>query len=272
MVFDKRLAKLALSGAVLSFVCLPALAAAQDNAKVPAKADSSDDAAPAIDPDAMKALDKMGNALRDLKQFSIDTTTTKEIVLVSGQKIQLDGTVSWKVKRPNKLFVQVKSARKDRQFFYDGKDLTIFSPRLNYYTSLDGINESLRDFVLRASNDYGIELPISDLFFWGTKYVSEDIISSAMDVGPGTMNGEEVEHYAFRQPGVDWQAWISDSTSLPLKLVITNTDDPAQPEYTARLTWNTSASFPDSTFSFSPPNGASKIKFTPAKVDVVEED
>lgn len=228
--------------------------------------------APALDPAALQALDKMGAALRAMKQFTVTSDSSIEYVLDSGQKVQLDGDVTYKVKQPDEFFAEVKSDRKQRQFFYDGKDLTIYSPRLKYYATVDGVNASLREMVLGAANDYGIELPLADLFLWGTEYAPKDAIKGAIHVGPGSLVGERIDHYAFRQEGVDWQVWISQATSLPHKLVITSLDDPAHPQYVARLKWDTKATLPASTFAFKPPQGASKIEFVPVAVAVVEEE
>lgn len=228
-------------------------------------------AAPAVDPAAIAALDKMGAALRAMKQFAVTSDTSIEYVLDSGQKVQLDGEVIYKVKQPNEFYAEVKSDRKQRQFFYDGKDLTIYSPRLKYYATIDGVNASLHDMVLGAAEDYGIELPLVDLFFWGTENAPKDAIKGALYVGAGRLDGERIDHYAFRQEGVDWQVWISHATSLPHKLVITSLDDPAQPQYAARLKWDTKTALPASSFGFTPPKGASKIEFVPVEVAVVEE-
>lgn len=267
MQFYNRWSPLAIAGVTLA-VAFPIASHSADTAKAAMKTDADS----AIDPAATAALDKMGKALRTLKEFSIQSDTTMEVVLDSGQKIQLGGSATWKVKQPNDLYVEVKSDRHQREFYYNGKDLTIYSPRLKFFTSVDGINANLRDFVLRASSDYGIELPLTDLFFWGTEYVSKDAIKGAMDVGPATLDDDKVEQYAFRQQGVDWQVWISDATSLPRKLVITSLDDPARPQYSASLTWNTSTTFPASTFDFAVPEGTTRIKFTPATVSIEEEE
>lgn len=261
MRVEMRLTMLALAAAALA-MGMPALA--QDSK--PAAAPETTVAASDIDPVAMAALDKMGAALRSLKQFSIATATTQEVVLESGEKIQFDGFVDWKVKQPNALYVEVKSDRKDRQYFYDGKGLSIYSPRLKFYATIDSPDANLRDFVLKATNDYGIELPLTDLFLWGTELAPNDLIKSATFIGPGTMNEDNVNQYAFRQDGVDWQVWISQTTTLPLKLVITSLADPARPQYTARINWDTSATFEDATFKFVPPEGAHKINFKPEKL------
>ncbi len=249
----------------------PMAAAAAQAAKAPEKTAASA-AQPPIDPAALAALDKMGAALRALKQYSVDSETSIEYVLESGEKIQLNGDVFYKVKQPNELYAEIKSDRRQRQFFYNGKDLTVYSPRLNYYATVEGVNASLREMVLDATQNYGIEWPLADLFLWGTEYAPKDAIKSASYIGAGTLGGDSIDQYAFRQEGVDWQVWISQATSLPRKLVITGLEDPARPQYAARLSWNTKASIPASAFSFAPPKGASKIVFVPVDVAVVEEN
>ncbi|MCL1633963.1 DUF2092 domain-containing protein [Luteimonas sp. SX5] len=268
MLVDNRWMGLALAGLAL---IMPAAAAAQAR-ETPDKPAAQAAMPPSIDPAALAALDKMGTALRALKQFSLTSETSIEYVLESGEKIQLGGDVVYKVRQPNEFFAEVKSDRRQRQFFYDGKDLTVYSPRLKYYATMDGVNASLREMVLGASQDYGIELPLADLFLWGTEYAPRDAIKGASYVGAGTLGGDAIDQYAFRQVGVDWQVWISKVTSLPRKLVITSLDDEARPQYAARLNWDTKKAIPASTFSFVPPKGASKIVFVPVDVAVVEED
>lgn len=268
MVVDKKWTGLVLMG--LALIAPVAVSAAQ--AQKPPEKPAAQAAAPAIDPAALAALDKMGAALRALKQFSVTSETSIEYVLESGEKIQLGGDVVYKVKQPNEFYGEVKSDRRQRQFFYDGKDLTVYSPRLKYYATVDGVNASLREMVLGASQNYGIELPLADLFLWGTEYAPKDAIKSASYIGAGTLGGEAIDQYAFRQEGVDWQVWISQATSLPRKLVITSLDDEARPQYAARLNWDTKKAIPASAFSFVPPKGASKIVFVPVDVAMVEED
>lgn len=271
MLVVKRWTRLALIGMTLVLGLPVAAEAAGQSAPAKTAPPATQADAPAIDPAALAALDKMGAALRGLKQFSLTSDTSIELVLDNGQKVQLDGDVTYKVKQPNEFYAEVKSDRRQRQFYYDGNDLTVYSPRLKYYATAEGLNASLREMVLSAAQNYGIELPLVDLFTWGTEYAPKDAIKGALYVGAGTFEGERIDQYAFRQEGVDWQVWISQATSLPRKLVITSLDDPAMPQYIARLNWDTKTSIPASTFSFKPPQGASKITFVPVDVAVVEE-
>lgn len=224
------------------------------------------------DPEALAALDRMGAALRGLKQFSLTSDASTEVVLEDGQKIELDGVVTYKVKAPNQLFLELRSDRQLRQLIYDGNALTVYSPRLKYYAQVDGAGASLGELVDQAATRYGIEMPLADMFLWGTDKAPKTAIRNALHIGGGTVDGEPVEQYAFKQDAVDWQVWISKATSLPKKLIINSLDDPAQPQYRARLTWDTRTPVPATAFQFSPPADAARIKLVPLEVAVVVPD
>ena len=87
-------------------------------------------AAASADAQAVQALTRMGTALRALPHFTLNATTSTEYVLDDGQKIALPGTVAYRVLGPDHFFVEIQSEDQHRQLFYDGKALTIYSPRL----------------------------------------------------------------------------------------------------------------------------------------------
>jgi hypothetical protein len=111
---------------------------------------------------------------------------------------------------------------------------------------------------------YQIEMPLADLFLWGTPKDGLDDVTSALLVGPARIGGVAADHFALRQPGVDWQVWVErGARALPLKLVITTTDEAAQPQYAATLKWDLKASPPMSAFTYSPSKGVHRIELKP---------
>jgi hypothetical protein len=73
-------------------------------------------------------------------------------------------------------------------------------------------------------------------------------------------------HYAFRQPGLDWQVWIQRGDfPLPRKILLTTTSDDARPQHTAVYTWNLAPSFNDEAFAFVPPSDFKRISFEEVK-------
>lgn len=213
---------------------------------------------PAPIPTQVRAgLDRMGAALRALSSFELKADVTTEDVLVSGQKLQSSAVMTFDVRRPNRLFVDILSPRKHRQLFYNGRQLTVFGPETGYYASVDA-PPSIAAMLKLAADKYGIEMPMADLFEWGTSAFPVSRIESAIYAGKDDIAGRTCEHYAFRQPQVDWQLWLGQDDNLPCKLVITDRVDPVQPQTVAVYRWSTGSSFADSQFTFEPPSGQGK--------------
>jgi len=220
---------------------------------------SPDSSRPKVDRVATEALNSMGAYMRTLKAFQVQSITTREEVLDDGQKITIDGTVDLLVKRPNGLRADIVSDATHRTFFFDGRNFTIWARLLNYYATVS-VPPTLAELDDVLRDKYGIELPLADLFYWGTDKAKGDAVTAATDVGPSQVGGVTCEHYAFRQKGLDWQVWIQNGDyPLPRKLVLTTTEDEARPQYSSVMTWNLAPSFNDVAFTFSPPSDALKI-------------
>jgi hypothetical protein len=232
---------------------LPAGGAAADEVAAPA-------AAPEVDAAVMAALARMGAFLRAQGTLVVQADTTTDEVLLSGQKIQLASHVDLRVHRPDRLRADVQSDRKTRRLLYDGRTFTIFSPRTGYYAQAPA-PPTLRELAAQLAQRYGVDLPLADLFYWGTDQSGAADVRTAMNVGPSSVAGALCDHYAFRQPGVDWQIWIERGAQpLPRKLVVTTTDEPAQPQHTVLMTWSLNPPLEDQLFAFVPPNGAQRIE------------
>jgi hypothetical protein len=150
--------------------------------------------------------------------------------------------------------------RKRRQFFYDGKTLTQYGPITGYYASV-AAPSTISELVQVLDQKYDLNLPLADLFLWGTDKDGLGDIKSAIYIGPSRIGGIDCDHYVFRQADIDWQIWIErGKTPLPRKLVITTTSEPTQPQYVAVLKWDLAPKLDDKTFTFVPPKGAQKIE------------
>ena len=227
-------------------------ATAAQNTSTPADAE-------AIDAEAMAALDRMGAYLRSLKSFSVKGDSTFDLVTEEGELVEIPGTLDYQVRVPDGLRMRVRSDHKERDLYYDGHALTVYGPKDKYFATVDA-PATLHELVNVAASKYGIELPLADLFLWGTKQAPTSALGSAVAVGPATIGGVPTHQYVFRQGGTDWQVWIADGARpVPRRIVITTTTDPARPQYATTLTWDTSAVPAPSTFAFTPPAGARRI-------------
>ena len=185
---------------------------------------------PAVDPDAVAALNRMATYLRTLKTFQVEAATTRDSVSDDGQLVTRGTTVNYVVQMPNKVLADVFSDRSERQFVLRRQDLhDAGAPsRLLRHDSgaADGARtrRRARGEVRHRAAAVG-PLPLGH----------PELDSRRHHRGDGhrarrRSRGTTCEQYAFRQDGVDWQIWIQNGDyPLPRKLVITTTTDEARP-------------------------------------------
>lgn len=217
-----------------------------------------------IEPEAMAAMDRVSAALNAMQTLSLSADVTTEQVLETGQKLQYGGTIEIQARRPDRLKLVATADGQAREFYYDGKSLTIVAPRLKYYASVPA-PPTMGLMLDKAKTQYDIELPLADLFAWGSNQLMRTRVREAYVVRPEMIGGRSCMHYAFRQEFVDWQIWIEEaSTARPCKLVITTTADPAQPQYVAVLNWRDPAPIDPATFTYVPAGDVHKIAIADA--------
>ena len=230
-----------------------AQATVQVNAAASAATDTKDTA-------VLERLAEVGRYLRTQKSFAVKADALTDEVFESGQKLQFASTVDYVVSAPDKLRAKLRSDRRHRDFYFDGQTLTQVAPRVGYYASVS-MPGSLTENMARLAERYEIEMPLADLFLWGTPAGGLNDVTAAMWVGPAQINGVDVDHFALRQPGVDWQIWVErGARALPLKRVITTADEPAQPQYAATLKWKFGTPAAASTFTYMPAKGRNRIE------------
>ncbi len=240
----------------LSLLCANGLAAAKPAAKaVP----------PRIDPKAVEAGERMGAYLRTLDSFEVTASDRLEEALDSGKKATTSMLATYKVRRPDGFVIDVASVKKERRFVYDGHAFTVSAPRAGYFATvsapptIDAVIEDIYD-------EYGIVLPLADLFYWGTDAVPKENLKSARLVGHEKIAGLDADHYSYGGSDFAWDVWIErGDTPLPLRMVITTLDAPSKPTFTANLTWKTQVAFNADTFTFKPASDAKPIVM--ARVD-----
>jgi hypothetical protein len=88
-----------------------------------------------IDAQATKLLKASTDFLARQQRFSLETRSTLEAVLTSGQKIQFDHVARLWVQRPNRLRADRVGDLVEQSFYYDGKSLTLLNPKEKYYAT-----------------------------------------------------------------------------------------------------------------------------------------
>lgn len=262
----KNLLNGAIAFGILTFASAPS-AAAPSGTTMPKSAQKAPVANTGVIQDvAVDALKAMSNYLMQQQTLGISTEATLDVVTNDGQRIQLDGTTSYKIRRPG-FVIDYVSDMKSRRFIYDGKTFTVYSPKLGFYASVPAPATN-REVLQTIYDKFGISLPLVDLFRWGDGMNSDRIkaLKSAYDVGPATIDGVETEHFAYREADTDWEVWIqAGDQPLPRKLVIVDRTDPARPTFTSRLSWQVNPTFTDADFTFVPDADAKRIELATYK-------
>ena len=223
-------------------------------------------AAPAVDPVALQAASRMGAYLRTLQSFEVvSSASMEEVIDAAGKKAVTQVNTTYKVKRPDAFVIDMATDKKARRFVYDGRSFTVFAPKVGYFATISA-PATIDQTVDLIYENYGVILPLADLFYWGTEATPTDLVTSAKRLGPARIDGVDTDHYAYGGPDLSWEVWIQrGDTPLPRKMLITTMDDPARPTFTANLTWTTSTNFAADTFTFKPAADAKPIAM--ARVD-----
>jgi hypothetical protein len=219
----------------------------------------------AVDERAIAALATMTDFLKTLQTFSIDSKWSKDEIVDTNMKIQKMATNEITVRRPDRFHAQMRSDDRDLDFFYDGKTLTVFSVRQNYYATT-AVPPTVARTLDAARARYGIDIPLADFLQMAAGEDFRSSIIGAGYIGTSRIDGVECDHLAIRQAEVDWQVWIEKGqTPVPRRLVVTTKTEPTQPQFIATLTWNLSPQIDEKQFTFTPPPNASRILFARKK-------
>lgn len=220
-------------------------------------------AAPQVQAKAVDALSRMSAYLRSIPAFQITLQTQRDDVDIYGQLITLSGGATYKVRRPDRFAIDLALPTQAGQYIYDGKVVTAYDAMAGTYAKVQA-PPTIRGTLELAQTKYGASVPLDDLFSWAEGDSRAAGLTSAHYIGKTTVAGQTANHYAFRQPGRDWQIWIADGDKpAPLRISIIASDDPARPEFQADLSWDTSPQFAADAFTFAAPANARAVDIRP---------
>jgi len=105
--------------------------------------------AAAVAVEADRLLKDMGAYIGSAEQFTFHADITFDQVLPSGQKLQFSAVEDVALKRPERLYVEWNGDLGARQFWYDGKSVTLHAPGAPFYArqtappEIDGMLDGL---------------------------------------------------------------------------------------------------------------------------------
>jgi hypothetical protein len=217
-----------------------------------------------ISPEADRALHRMTDYMASLRSFRVQSSAKDEVVLKSGQKIDLSSQSQTSVQRPNKLRSEQIGSKGGLAFFYDGKSMTLECTANGTYTTKPA-PPTLDGAIDQARKEFQIEAPGADLLYSQPYDILTEQVTSGQVIGHETVDGVRVTHLAFQGEEVDWQIWIKDGAEpLPMWFSIITKTLPSQPEFEVHLShWETKPTLTAATFAFQAPANGTRVDTFP---------
>lgn len=213
--------------------------------------------AAAVDPKAVKALSQIGAKLRSLQEYTVSAQMKTRAPLASGQYKDFSGAAKYQVRAPDRLQATTRGIGFDRDIVYDGRTITVFSPKQNHYARIQAPG-TLQTLVSTVEQRTGLRMVLAQLFAWDDQARLLEGAQRASYSGEALVGGRSCAHYSYKKDGVAWEVF-ADAQHLPCKLAFVDTRDSRLPGYEAELAWVERATLADSTFVFTPPAGASEV-------------
>ncbi len=240
-----------------------------DKAADKSAADKPADKKPTIHPEADRVMRETSSKLAAAKALSFKAEVWEDNVL-GNHKITTSKTVDVRLRRPDRVQVEVRSPSRSRGFWYDGSSLTLLNRAKNLYGTVT-VPGTIEQVIDAANDKYNFSFPLEDFILSDPYASAKTHIKGGAYFGKVNILGTPCQHVAFSTEVVDWQLWVSDDTKLPRKYVITYKDDAEAPQVTALFDkWDLNSQLSDETFVFSPPKGASKINVMPREAPTLQ--
>jgi len=217
---------------------------------------------PAVAEQADRLLKELSSYIGSAEQFTFHADITFDHVLPSGQKLQFSATEEVALKRPGALYVEWSGDLGDRQFWYDGKSITLYDPSTVFYAS-EAAPPGMDQMLDKLITQLDFSPPLSDFLYSDPYKTVREKVQYGFDLGQNDVNGRSCRTLAFVEKDIDWQIWIENGPQLtPCKLVIIYKTQPAQPQFSAVFTeWDFSPRIAEPVFTPELPSGTQKIPF-----------
>ena len=225
--------------------------------------------APQVAEGADRLLRQMSTYIGSAERFTVHADVTFDHVLPTGQKLQFSATEDIALQRPNGLYVQWNSDLGNREFWYDGKAVTIYDPDKALYgtesapPAIDGMLEKLNDQL-------NFTPPLVDFLFSDPYKGLRGTIQYGFETGDAQFGGRTCRGLAFVGKHIDWQIWIDTGPQLvPCKLLITYKNNQASPQFSAVFAnWDFTPRIAAATFVPDLPRGSQGVAFKTVRVNV----
>ena len=218
---------------------------------------------PVLSEDAAKIMARMTDFISNAPAFTLVSDTGHEVLQKDGHVLEFGSQLTLAIQRPSQAVGRFYSRNGDTSItVLDGEAIWVYSAKENVYdtTRQPGDIDTSLDFLAKQ---LGVPRQLRDFFSKDLTASLGSAVKSGYHVGESMISGVMCDHLALRSDKEDVQVWIARGAEpVPHRIVITYTQIEGQPQFWAQITeWNFSPELSDTTFTFSPPEGAKRIRF-----------
>ena len=210
----------------------------------------------------------MTDTLTGAKSITMHVEKTFDDILVSGHKVQYSGAIDIALRRPDRLYVSYGDDFASREVWFDGNQFVLQDHLARVHGQLPAAGTV--DATLGAlAEKFDVVMPLAGLLGDDVQQLIDENLQYGLYIGLSDVEGDPAHHLLLSSDSADWQIWIhAGEPPLPLKIVVTDTTEPGEPQQTFLFTdWNLAADLPESMFTPEIPEDSALAAFLPKKGD-----
>ena len=214
-----------------------------------------------MDQRALDELKLMSDTIAGAKTIRFEALSMVPVKSPEGPWLNLYGSSRVVIQGSDKLFASTAGDFAPRDFYFDGKNITAYSPAKNIY-AVKTAPATIDVMIREEHKKNGRSFPYANLLISEPYAVMVDGMERALYVGQSVIGGVKTRHLAFSNKGVDWQIWIGEADHLPRLVVATYLDDASEPSYTVKFKdWVLNEPVDAKEFVFSNITNAAQVEF-----------
>jgi hypothetical protein len=215
----------------------------------------------AQDNKATDVLDKMSAEIASLEAFVITGDGYVDARLAAGQIIEHSMDVTMRMRRPDAMRITNRDSESTKELYFGSGVLTVYDHTHNFYAQHD-VPEGVDAAAEFAVDELGIDAPMLDFMSSDVAEHFREDAESITYLGLSRFRDMTYHHIGIRMAEVDLQVWVAaEGPPLPGKMAISSKWEGGSPRSVFFYNWNTNPDFGRESFSFEPPDGATKIEF-----------
>lgn len=200
-----------------------------------AAAAPSDPAHPAIEPAALEILKAASDKLAQAKTISFVARGAFDVPARNGQPLFYLTRSEVLLVRPDKLRVIVPGDGPPSEFYFDGKEVAVFTPYSDLIATAN-IPGTLEQALQAVYEKAGIYFPFVDFIVADPYKALTEGLTSAFVIGQSKLVGDATtDIVSISDPHVHLQIWIGVEDKLPRLIWATAADDPEKPRHSVEF-------------------------------------